>query len=155
MPGFNRKGPAGAGAASGRGRGGCNPARRGRNNVGSQERTDLDTPFQQGGGRGLRQNQRKRDGSGKGRFVWKSLVTGANACDHWKGSVCSPLRKVEMWVCHSCFTSHWRMSIYCRAVISAHSICSSLLLLLYPGDVPAFDSDDMGDTVVLMICFHL
>ncbi len=90
MPGFNRKGPDGEGTMSGRGRGRCNPANRGRNDFEAREGTGADAPnqsryerrdthpvegngsnasFQPGGGRGMRQGLRRRDGSCRGRFA--------------------------------------------------------------------------------------
>ncbi len=69
MPGFNRKGPDGEGAMSGRGRGRCNPSNRESNNLDAPAGAEMNAPFRQGAGRGMSQGQgqgermRRRDGS--------------------------------------------------------------------------------------------
>lgn len=67
MPGFNRKGPDGEGAMSGRGRGGCNPSNRVSNNFDVLEGAGMNVPFRQGAGRGMGQGQGRGQGQGQGR----------------------------------------------------------------------------------------
>ncbi|WP_286922676.1 DUF5320 domain-containing protein [Proteiniphilum sp. UBA5375] len=82
MPGFNRKGPEGEGAMSGRGRGRCNPSNRESNifdapaGAGRRAtfRQEAGRGMDQGAGRGMGQGQgqcermRRRDGFGKRRM---------------------------------------------------------------------------------------
>jgi len=82
MPGFNRKGPEGEGAMSGRGQGRCNPSNRESNSFDAPSGAAMNAPFRQGAGRGMAQGagrgmgqgqgqgerMRRRDGSGRRRM---------------------------------------------------------------------------------------